>query len=80
MVLIQALFVVASSLLGFSSCGFFMMNQLRSRQVLKPYSNTVDALVISEVSITAPPVPPCKSVPRELCVNVPHVTFQCLDC
>ncbi|EYC45420.1 hypothetical protein Y032_0428g1283 [Ancylostoma ceylanicum] len=29
---ITVLFIVASSLLGFSSCGFFMMNQLRSRQ------------------------------------------------
>ncbi|CAJ0596028.1 unnamed protein product [Cylicocyclus nassatus] len=27
-----ALFIVASSLLGFSSCGFFRMNQLRSKQ------------------------------------------------
>ncbi|KAK6731425.1 hypothetical protein RB195_007723 [Necator americanus] len=29
---VTALFIVASSLLGFSSCGFFRMNQLRSRQ------------------------------------------------
>ncbi|KHJ87145.1 hypothetical protein OESDEN_13085 [Oesophagostomum dentatum] len=29
---VTGLFIVASSLLGFSSCGFFRMNQLRSRQ------------------------------------------------